>query len=281
VSRHRLSLPLPASAFLGLVLTLAVVLAALLAPILSPHDYRKQALRKRLLPPFGYEGADPSHPLGTDYLGRDLLSRLLFGARVSLFVGLGAVLVAGSIGTTLGLISGFFGGWTDSVIMRLVDIQLSFPPMLLAITIIAVLGTGLLKIVIVLGFACWVQYARVTRAVTLSIKEKQYVEAARAIGAGDFRIIRYHVFPNALAPIIVIATVNAAGMILAEAALSFLGLGVQPPTPAWGSMLSDGREYFKIAWWTAVFPGLAIMLTVAGINLLAEGLQSGQRPGKS
>jgi peptide/nickel transport system permease protein len=259
----------------GLVIVAGVVLVAALAPWLAPHDYRDQQLPKVLLPPFWQPRADPAYLLGTDHLGRDLLSRIVFGARTSLLVGAGGVAIAGSIGVLLGLLAGYFGGLLDDGIMRLVDIQLSFPPIFLVIAIMAVTGQSLLNVVVVLGLVTWVQYARVVRGTTLSVKEKDYVESARAVGAGHARILARHILPNILPPVVVIATVNVSTLILAEAALSFLGLGVQPPTPAWGTMLAEGREVFRIAWWTAVFPGLAIVVTVLGVNLLGDGLDAG------
>jgi peptide/nickel transport system permease protein len=263
------------AAVAGLLIVALVVAVAAFAPWLAPHDYRDQQLPKVLLPPFWQPRADPSYPLGTDHLGRDLLSRIVFGARTSLLVGVGGVAIAGSIGILLGLLAGYFRGLLDDVIMRLVDIQLSFPPIFLVIAIMAVIGQSLLNVVLVLGLVTWVQYARVVRGTTLSVKEKDYVEGARAAGAGHARILARHILPNILPPIVVIATVNVSTLILAEAALSFLGLGVQPPTPAWGTMLAEGREVFRIAWWTAVFPGLAIVVTVLGVNLLGEGLEAG------
>lgn len=258
---------------LGLAIVLGVVLVALLAPLLAPHDYQDQQLSKALLPPFWEPRGEAGYLLGTDHLGRDILSRIIFAARTSLLVGAGGVAIAGTIGVVLGLLAGFFGRWVDDVIMRLVDIQLSFPPLFLVIAIMAVIGQSLLNVVLVLGFVTWVQYARVVRASTLSVREREFVEAARALGAGSLRILVRHVLPNIATPIVVIGTVNVSTLILAEAALSFLGLGVQPPTPAWGTMLAEGREVFRIAWWTAVFPGLAILVTVLGVNLLGDGLE--------
>jgi peptide/nickel transport system permease protein len=257
---------------LGLAVVTLVVAAALLAPVLAPHDYAAQQLPKVLLPPAWDARADPAYPLGTDHLGRDLLSRILYGARTSLLVGAGGVLIAGTLGVALGLLAGYFGGWTDDVITRLVDIQLSFPPIFLVIAIMAVVGQSLLNVVVVLGLVTWVQYARVVRGSTLSLKEKEFVEGARALGAGHVRIVLRHILPNILPTIVVIGAVNVSTLILAEASLSFLGLGVQPPTPAWGTMLAEGREVFRIAWWNAVFPGLAILITVLGVNLLGDGV---------
>jgi peptide/nickel transport system permease protein len=254
-------------------MTAVVVLVAVLAP-LSPTQPYDQDLGRALLPPFWMPGADPAHPLGADYLGRDLLSRLVYGARTSLLVGSSAVLLAGLIGVPLGLLAGYFGGWLDAAIMRLADAQLAFPPIVLAIGILTTVSSGLLTIVVVLGIIGWVQYARVIRGQTLSLREREFVLAARVIGARSPRILARHVLPNALGPVLVIATVNVSAMILAEASLSFLGIGVKPPIAAWGSMLSEGREVFNIAWWNAVFPGLAIVWTVFGINLLGDAWQN-------
>ncbi len=254
-------------------MTSAVVLVAVFAPLLAPHPYDDQDLLASLLPPFWLSGADPAYPLGADFQGRDLLSRLMYGARTSLLIGTSAVVVAGLVGIPLGLLAGYFGGWADEVIMRLADAQLAFPPIVLAIGILAVTGSTLPTIALVLGTIGWVQYARVIRGQTLSLREREFVTAARVCGAGDARILARHILPNALGPILVIATVNVSGMILAEASLSFLGIGVRPPTAAWGTMLSEGRDVFAVAWWNAVFPGLAIVWTVFGINLLGDAWQ--------
>jgi peptide/nickel transport system permease protein len=250
-----------------------VVLIALAAPVV-PGDPYDQDLGRALLPPVWLPGADPAFPLGTDYLGRDLFSRLVYGARTSLLVGVSAVLLAGLIGVPLGLMAGYFGGWAEVVLMRLADAQLAFPPIVLAIGILTTVSSGLGTIVLVLGIIGWVQYARVIRGQTLSLREREFVEAARVLGAGHTRILARHVFPNALGPVLVIATLNVSAMILAEASLSYLGIGVRPPTAAWGTMLSEGREVFNVAWWNAVFPGLAIVWTVLGINLLGDGWQN-------
>ena len=271
--RRSLASRLPPTAWLGLGMTSVVVLVALFAPLLAPHPYDDQDLLASLLPPFWLSGADPAYPLGADFQGRDLLSRLMYGARTSLVIGTSAVVVAGLLGIPLGLLAGYFGGWVDEVIMRLADAQLAFPPIVLAIGILAVTGSTLPTIALVLGTIGWVQYARVVRGQTLSLREREFVTAARVCGAGDGRILARHILPNALGPILVIATVNVSGMILAEASLSFLGIGVRPPTSAWGTMLSEGRDVFAVAWWNAVFPGLAIVWTVFGINLLGDAWQ--------
>src|SRR6266446_3654344 len=209
-------------AVFGLSIVIGVIAIAILAPFVAPHDYAEQQLPKLLLPPFWQQGADPAYPLGTDHLGRDLLSRIVFGARTSLLVGGGGVLIAGTLGISLGLLAGYFGRAVDDVIMRLVDVQLSFPPIFLVIAIMAVIGQSLLNVVVVLGLVTWVQFARVVRGATLSVKEKDFVEGARASGAGHARILVRHILPNILPPVVVMATVNVSTLILAEAALSFL-----------------------------------------------------------
>lgn len=259
--------------WVGLVIVLTIILVALFAPQITPHGYADQALTKALLPPVWMERGEANFLLGTDRLGRDLLSRLMFGARVSVAVGLFSVLVGGSIGIVMGLVAGFYGGWVDRFISRLIDIQLSFPPVFLAIAILAALGQNLFNMILVLGLVTWVQYARVSRGSTLALRRQEFVVAAHAVGARQNRILLRHLLPSILPPLAVIATVNMSNMILAEAALSFLGLGVQPPTPAWGSMISEARAIQSIAWWNAVFPGVAIALFVTGANLMGEGLR--------
>jgi len=260
------------TAVLGLVLTMLLALAALFAPVVAPRSYKEQNLPQALTPPFWHPDGDISYPLGTDHLGRDVFTRIIFGLRISFAVGIGAVLMGGTVGTLIGVVSGYFGGKVDGILMRLADTQLSFPAIFLAIAVIAVLGRGLLNLITVLGFVTWVQYARVARGAALVVKEEEFVTAAHAIGARSFHIIIRHILPNVMPPILVIATVNVSTMILSEAGLSFLGLGVRPPVPTLGQMLSEGRHVFSIAWWNAVFPGLAIMLVVLGINLLGDGL---------
>ncbi|MFH1757499.1 MAG: ABC transporter permease [Pseudomonadota bacterium] len=260
-------------AVFGLIMVLGVVFSAVLAPLISPHDPILQDVEKRLLPPLGQAGADPNYLLGTDHLGRDIVSRLIYGARISIVVSVCAVVFSAFLGTIIGLFSGFYGGKIDSVFMRLADVQLAFPFILLAIAIIAVLGPNLQNIIIVMGITGWVIYARVVRAEVLSLREKEYVMAVRALGGSNGRIIFNHLLPNVVPPVIVIITLEMARMIIMEAALSFLGLGIQPPTPTWGGMLADGRVYLITSWWLATFPGLVIMLVVLGINLLGNWLR--------
>jgi peptide/nickel transport system permease protein len=255
------------TALFGLVVFAAVVLAALLAPLLAPYDPLVQDIGQRLKPPgwVGHQGR--AHWLGTDHLGRDILGRILYGARIALVVGLAAVAIAGT------LVSGYFGGWVDDLFMRLADIQLAFPFILLALAVIGVLGPSLRNIIAVVGVSGWVVYARIVRGEVLSLREREFVQAARAVGSPPGRVIVRHVVPNAFTPWLVIATLDMARVIIVESALSFLGLGVPPPTPTWGAMLADGRVYMSTAWWLATFPGLAILVTVLGINLLGDGLR--------
>jgi peptide/nickel transport system permease protein len=260
-------------AVFGSIMVLGVIVSAIFAPLLSPHDPILSDVDKRLLPPIGQAGADPGYLLGTDYLGRDIVSRLIYGARISLVVSISAVAFSAILGTIIGLISGFYGGMIDSIFMRLADVQLAFPFILLAIAIIAVLGPSLQNIVIVMAITGWVIYARVVRAEILSLREKEFVIATRALGGSNGRIIFQHLLPNVVPQCIVIVTLEMARMIIMEAALSFLGLGIQPPTPTWGGMLADGRVYLATSWWLATFPGLVIMLVVLGINLLGNWLR--------
>jgi len=256
----------------GVTIVLLIAATALVSLVWTPHPYQEQDLNRSLLPPFWMQGADGAFPLGTDLNGRDLLSRIMVGAQASLFVGVASVLIGGSIGLVLGMLAGYFGKRTDAFIMRLVDVQLSLPGVLLAIALLAAIGKGLLNVVLVLGFVSWVQYARIVRGSTLSVKSQEYVQGARAIGATSFRIIWRHIFPNILPPLLVVGTINVSANILSEAALSYLGVGVNLSTVTWGGMLNDGKNVFELAWWNAVFPGLAILIVVFGINLLGDGL---------
>jgi peptide/nickel transport system permease protein len=261
------------AALFGLMCIGGAILAAGCAPLLSPADPLHTSLLDRLTPPMWVDGGTPRHPLGTDTLGRDVLSRLLYGARVSLIVGLSVVLIAGVLGVVLGLVSGYYGGRVDDGLMRLGDIQLAFPILVLAIAILAVLGASLVNVILVLGVSGWVTYARIVRGETLSLKQREFVEAARGIGAPDHVILWRHILPSVLPPVTVVATFSVARVIIAEASLSFLGLGVPPPTPSWGAMLDEGRNYITTGWWLAMFPGLAIFLLVLGINLVGDWLR--------
>lgn len=251
----------------GLGIVLIMSLAALLAPWIAPHDPTALNLDAILMPP------SAAHLLGTDALGRDILSRMLHGARVSLWVGFVSVGIAASIGIVLGLLAGFFGGLVDELIMRGVDIMLCFPSFFLILAVIAFLEPNLANIMIVIGLTSWMGVARLVRAETLSLREREFVAAARLAGASTRRILLLHILPNALAPVLVSASLGIAGAILTESALSFLGLGVQPPSPSWGNMLLEGKDVLEIAPWMSLFPGFAILITVLGYNLLGESLR--------
>lgn len=259
---------------LAIVILLATAIAAAFGPALAPFDPNRQNLVLRLADPMS-SGPDGSvFWLGSDVLGRDVLTRLLYGARVSLLVGIAAIGVGGTIGIVAGLLSGYFGGWVDDLIMRLGDIQLAFPFILLAIMFLVVLGSGIWNLILVLGVGQWVTYARIVRADTLSLREKEFVEAARALGDSTTSIIFRTILPNILGPLTVIASFNVASVILSEAALSFLGLGVPPSVPTWGSMLAESRDTLLAnKWWLAVFPGVAIVLTVLSFNILGDWLR--------
>jgi peptide/nickel transport system permease protein len=250
---------------LGLGVTLAVVIAALAAPWLAPHDPARTDFAQSLRPP-----GTPGHPLGTDQLGRDLLARVLHGARLALFIGACTVVVTAVVGGLLGLVTGFVERWPSAVIMRLADVQLSFPFILLAMTINVIVGLGLRNIIVSLSAAGWVVYARVVRGEVLSVKQRDFVQAASALGAGRTRLLFRHVLPNVAPSIVVVASLQFSQFVVAEAAISFLGFGVQPPTPAWGSMLAESRDFLYVAWWLAAFPGAALALTALGVNLLGD-----------
>ena len=250
-------------AWLGIGLTVAVVVAAVAAPWLAPRDPLMTDFAASLRPP-----GTPGHPLGTDQLGRDLLARVLHGARLALFIGVCTVLITTVAGGLLGLVAGFVERWPSAVLMRIADVQLSFPFILLAMTINAIVGLGLRNIILSLSAAGWVVYARVVRGEVLSVKQRDFVQAAAALGMSRVRLLLRHVLPNVAPSIIVVASLQFSSFIVAEAAISFLGFGVQPPTPAWGSMLSDSRDFLYVAWWLAAFPGAALALTALGVNLL-------------
>jgi peptide/nickel transport system permease protein len=261
------------AALLGLVILVTISVAAVAAPLLAPFDPTLQAVSDRLKPPGWRDPDGQVHLLGTDHLGRDILSRLIYGARISLVIGLSAVALAGTLGTLIGLVAGYRGGRVDDLCMRLTDTMLAMPFILLALAVIAVLGPSLRNIIFVLGITSWVSYARIVRAEVLTLRTREFIAATLALGSSGRRIVFQHLLPNVLTPVIVIATLEVARMIILESALSFLGLGVQPPTPTWGGMLADGRAYLSTAWWQATFPGLSIMLTVLGINLLGDWLR--------
>ncbi len=262
----------------GLVLVVFVVLVAILAPVISPHDPAKQNIVNRLKPPFWAEAGSMEYPLGTDSVGRDLLSRVIHGSRVSLFVGLAATAASAVLGISLGLIAGFIGGKTDSVVSRVGDVQQAIPFLILAIAVAAMLGPGLFNLILVLVVTTWVTFFRVVRGEVLSVREEQYVLSARSIGASNIRIMLRYILPNVAASIIVIGTLLVANMIIFEASLSFLGLGVPSSMPTWGRIVADGREYIADEWWIALFPGLAILITVMGINLLGDWLREDLDP---
>jgi peptide/nickel transport system permease protein len=267
----------PLTAIGGLLLAL-VCATAVFAPLIAPHDYNKQSLIRRFTPPFWQAGGDLSYPLGTDQVGRDILSRMIHGARISLLVGVAAVAVSLGVGVTTGLASGFLGGRVDTVLMTIVDVTLSFPSLLLALAFVAVLGPGLGNIILVLGLTGWERYARVVRAEVLALREKDFIEAARAAGVGSGRILFRHLLPNTFSSIIVMSTLQVAQAILAEAALSFLGLGTGSTYPTWGQMISLGRDFVSVAWWLPTFPGLAILITVLAINLVGDRLRDALDP---
>ncbi len=261
------------TALFGLVVVMIVVVAALGASWIAGYDPTEQDITNRLRAPGSQDAAGRAHLFGTDHLGRDILARMIFGARPALMVGFAAVAISGVLGMMVGLLSGYFGGWIDDVFMRLADVQLAFPFILLAIAVIGVLGPSLPVIIVVIGVSSWVVYARVVRGAVLSLREREFVQAAHALGSRDGRVLLRHILPNAFTPWLVVATLDMARVIVIESALSFLGLGVQPPTPTWGGMLADGRVYISTAWWLATFPGLAILVTVLGINLFGDGLR--------
>ncbi|XWX03919.1 ABC transporter permease [Aggregatilineales bacterium SYSU G02658] len=260
---------------LALIVLGIVGFFALFGPNIAPKDPNRQTLRARLTPPmFAAETPNPDYPLGSDALGRDVLSRLIYGARVSISVGLAAVLLGGFVGISLGMIAGYFGGFLDDLIMRIADIQLGFPFILLAIMVLVVLGQSVANLVIVLGIGQWVTYARIARGSTIAEREREHITASRAMGANNARILLRGILPNITAPLIVIASFNVASVILSEATLSFLGLGVPPTVPTWGGMLAESRDQLLGgSWWLAVFPGLCIVLTVLSLNVLGDWLR--------
>jgi peptide/nickel transport system permease protein len=257
----------------GLLIVVAMSGIAIGAAYVSPHDPYEQDITARLKPPMWMTGAKPTHLLGTDPVGRDILARIIYGSRISLATGAVSVIIAVVIGVLLGLVGGYYGGKTDSLITNLVNVMMAFPFMLLALTAVAVMGPSFRNMVIVLGVTGWPIYTRVVRAETAQLKALEFVTAARAMGLSSLRIIARHIFPNVFNTVIVTSSLEVARMILMESILSFLGLGVQPPTPSWGAMLGEGRNYMLTHWWLATFPGIAIFVTTLGINLLGDGLR--------
>jgi peptide/nickel transport system permease protein len=252
---------------------LAVFACAVFAPKLAPRDPNEQDLTARLLPPAWLAGGAPDYVLGTDALGRDMLSRIIYGARVSMLVGFAAVAVQAVVGSLLGLVSGYAGGRVDAVFMRIADVQLAIPFLVLAIAVMAVLGAGLRNVILVLGVSGWVIYGRVIRSEVLTVRVNEYIEATRALGSSSARIMFRHILPNVGSSLLVISTLEVARMIIAEASLSYLGLGVLPPTPTWGGMVSDGRNWIMTSWWLSTLPGAAIFLTVLSVNVLGDFLR--------
>jgi peptide/nickel transport system permease protein len=261
------------AAVAGLVIILLFLLAALLAPVIAPHNPVLQNIAERKLPPF-----TKGYPLGTDDLGRGLLSRIIYGSRISMVIGVVSVGIALVFGLVIGVLSGYFGGWLDRIVMRVIDIMLAFPYILLTIVVVAILGPSLTNAMIAIGISQVPQYARVVRASVLAEKESDYVSAERSLGAGDLALMVGTILPNCLAPIFVQATLGIGDAILSSAALSFLGLGAQPPTPEWGLMIASSKEFITSAWWIVTFPGIAILLTVLGFNLLSDSLRDALDP---
>lgn len=259
-------------AMFGLMVIIVILLSAIFADVISPYDYRTQDWERIAQQP-GRE-----HILGTDDLGRDILSRIIHGTRISLLVGFVSVSISVLVGGSLGAISGYYGGKLDNVIMRAMDVLLAIPSILLAIAIVSAFGGGITNVMIAVGISSVPSYARIVKASVISVKENEFIEAARAIGASDFRIIMKHILPNSMAPIIVQSTLGVAGAILSAAGLSFIGMGIQPPTPEWGAMLSNGRNIIRTAWHVATFPGIAIMITIFALNLLGDGLRDALDP---
>ncbi len=265
-------------AVVGLAILILLVLVAVFAPLLAPHNPIEQYRDMFLTPPFWQEGGTLSFPLGTDAVGRDILSRLIYGSRYSLAIGLIVVSIALLLGITLGLLAGFFRGWVDVAIMRVMDVILAFPPLLLALVLVAVLGPGLFNAMIAIALVLQPHFARLTRAAVMAEAKREYVVSARVAGARNVRLMFKTILPNCLAPLIVQATLSFSNAILEAAALGFLGMGAQPPTPEWGTMLAEAREFILRAWWVVTFPGLAILITVLAINLVGDGLRDALDP---
>jgi peptide/nickel transport system permease protein len=259
-------------ALFGLIIVMTLFAIAVFAPLISPYNYKNIDVQNILMPP------SSTHFFGTDDLGRDVCSRMIWGARISLAVGFVSVGISTLIGITLGALAGYYGKFMDIIIMRFVDIMLCIPGFFLILAVIAFLGPNIFNIMIIIGLTSWMGVARLVRAEFLSLKEREFVLGAKASGASDFRIIFIHILPNALSPVFISAVLGVAAAVLLESSLSFLGLGIQPPTPSWGNILTEGKSNIEIAWWLSVFPGLAILITVLGYNLLGEGLRDALDP---
>ena len=255
---------------LPLVIVATLVVCALFAPLLAPHSPVEGSLGDRLVPPIGMDGARSGHPLGTDRLGRDTLSRLLYGARISLSVSVVGITLTGTLGAFIGLLAGFIGGWVDTLLMRLVDISLSLPGILIAVLLSVVFEPSFTNVIIVVVFLLWPSYARLTRGETLSLKHQEFVALARIAGCSNLTIMFRHIVPNLVPSILVLATLHVGYVIVLEAALSFLGVGIPPPTPSWGVMVADGRGLIEQAWWVSILPGIAILVTVLSLNILGD-----------
>jgi peptide/nickel transport system permease protein len=270
VNQYRLLLkPGP---LIAAIICLLMVLAALLAPVLAPHDPMLGSLGARLKPPAWQDGGSRAYLLGTDLLGRDVLSRLIYGARVSLSVAALAIVAAGSVGSLLGILAGYLGGWVESAIMRLVDLALALPVILIALLFGVLFGPSFTNVIIIISMVLWSQYARMARGETIKVKQADYIDLARSAGCSKLSIMFRHVLPNVSSSLIVLATLQVGTVIIIEASLSFLGVGVPSTTPAWGAMISDGRSYISSAWWLCIFPGIAILLTVLAVNIFGDAL---------
>lgn len=261
------------TAFLGAIIVLSFILIAILAPFVAPHDPLKASIVNRLQPPFWIEGGSSTYILGADEIGRDILSRIIYGARVSILVGLVTVAISGFLGTLLGSFAGYFRGRFDAILSRFADLLLSFPYLIFAIFLMSIVGPGFFNLIVILCFKSWVNFFRLSRGEMISEKTKEYVEAAQALGESDIKIIFKEILPNIIHSLLVLATLRVGFFIILEASLSFLGLGIQPPTPAWGSMINSGRAYMLSAWWVSTIPGIALLILVLSINLLGEGLR--------
>jgi peptide/nickel transport system permease protein len=268
----RLGLSAVITSIVGLVIILALVLTAIFAPLIAPYDPTLGSLGDRLTPPSWQEGGSSAHLLGTDKLGRDTLSRLIYGARTSLTVAVIAIVVAGSMGSLLGIAAGYLGGWVDIIIMRLVDLAFAFPTILLAMVLAVIFEASFTNIILVISLVLWAEYARMARGETLKVKEMDFVALAQVAGVSELKIMLRHILPNVASSLIVLATLQVGIVIIMESSLSFLGVGIPPPTPDWGSMIAEGRSYIVSAWWLSVVPGVAIVVTVLSFNLLGDTL---------